>query len=218
MQSVTTHPSHNFDGGVNMLLTWINLSLSCNVTARGTFYWYISDVIKGVMASQITSVTCLLNRLFMRISNKTSKLRVTGVCEGNSPMTDDFPAQRASNAENVSICFWLNTRTLTTPRAVKLHRTLQIWTGLNRDKHDCGLRKCYTVAERFDGQCHIPVKPPQLPHSWVKNGTGLDCYNVIFEIVWLKTKSWLESSFTSAIMWLNANIGSVIWTWNLNCT
>ena len=103
MQSVITHPSHNFDGGVNMLLTWINLSLSCNVTARGTFYWYISDVIKGVMASQITSVTCLLNRLFMRISKKTSKLRVTGVCEGNSPMTEDFPAQMASNAENVTI-------------------------------------------------------------------------------------------------------------------
>ena len=34
---------------------------------------------------------------------KTSKLRVTGLCEGNSPVTDGFPAQRASNEENVSI-------------------------------------------------------------------------------------------------------------------
>ena len=34
---------------------------------------------------------------------KTSKLRVTGLCEGNSPVTDEFPAQRASNAENGSI-------------------------------------------------------------------------------------------------------------------
>ena len=32
-----------------------------------------------------------------------SNLRVTGLCEANSPGTDDFPAQRASNAENVSI-------------------------------------------------------------------------------------------------------------------
>ena len=46
---------------------------------------------------------CLVNRLFGRRSKKTSKLRVTGLCEGNSPVTGEFPAQRASNAENVSI-------------------------------------------------------------------------------------------------------------------
>ena len=46
---------------------------------------------------------CLLNRLFRRKSQKPSKLRVTGLCEGNSPLTGEFPAQRASNAENVSI-------------------------------------------------------------------------------------------------------------------
>ena len=31
---------------------------------------------------------------------ETSKLRVTGLCEGNSPVTGEFPAQMASNAEN----------------------------------------------------------------------------------------------------------------------
>ena len=46
---------------------------------------------------------CLLNPLFRRRSKKTSKLRVTGLCEGNPPVTGEFPAQRASNAENVSI-------------------------------------------------------------------------------------------------------------------
>ena len=46
---------------------------------------------------------CLLNRSFRRRSKKTSKLRVTGLCEGNSPETGEFPAQMASNAENVSI-------------------------------------------------------------------------------------------------------------------
>ena len=45
---------------------------------------------------------CLLNRLFRHRSKKTPKLRVTGIWEGNSPVT----AQRASNAENVSI-WWL---------------------------------------------------------------------------------------------------------------
>ena len=46
---------------------------------------------------------CLLNRLFRRWSKKTSKLRVTGLCAGNSPGTGEFPAQMVSNAENVSI-------------------------------------------------------------------------------------------------------------------
>ena len=34
---------------------------------------------------------------------KTSKLPVTGLCVGNSPVTGEFPAQMASNAEKVSI-------------------------------------------------------------------------------------------------------------------
>ena len=46
---------------------------------------------------------CLLNRLFRRRSKKTPKLRVTGLCVGNSPVIGEFPAQKASNAENVSI-------------------------------------------------------------------------------------------------------------------
>ena len=46
---------------------------------------------------------CFLNRLFRHRSKKTSKLRVTGLCVGNSPEAGEFPAQMASNTENVSI-------------------------------------------------------------------------------------------------------------------
>ena len=46
---------------------------------------------------------CLLTGLFRRRAKKTWKLRVTGICAGNSPVTGDFPEQTASNAENVSI-------------------------------------------------------------------------------------------------------------------
>ena len=46
---------------------------------------------------------CLLSLLFRRKSKETSKIRVTGLCAGNSTVTNEFPAQRASNAENVSI-------------------------------------------------------------------------------------------------------------------
>ena len=42
----------------------------------------------------------LLNHLFRRRSQKTSKLRVTGLCEGNSPVAGEFPTQSASNMEN----------------------------------------------------------------------------------------------------------------------
>ena len=60
----------------------------------------------SAMASQITSLTIVYSTVYpMRRSKKTSKLRVTGLCVGNSPVTGEFPAQRASNAENVSI--WL---------------------------------------------------------------------------------------------------------------
>ena len=46
---------------------------------------------------------CIPNRLFGRRSKKTSKLRVNGLCEGNSPVTSDFTTQRASNTEKVPI-------------------------------------------------------------------------------------------------------------------
>ena len=50
------------------------------------------------------SHNCLLNCLFRGRSKKTSKLRVTGLCAGNSPVTGEFPTHRASKGENVSIC------------------------------------------------------------------------------------------------------------------
>ena len=46
---------------------------------------------------------CLPNRLFRCRSKKTPKLRATGLCAENSPVTGQFPAQMACNAENVSI-------------------------------------------------------------------------------------------------------------------
>ena len=46
---------------------------------------------------------CLLNCLFRCRSKKTSKLPVTDLCAENSPGTGEFSAQKASNAENVSI-------------------------------------------------------------------------------------------------------------------
>ena len=46
---------------------------------------------------------CLLNRWFRRRSKKALKPRVTGLCEGNSPVIGKFPAQMTINVEKVSI-------------------------------------------------------------------------------------------------------------------
>ena len=74
--------------------------LNVDVESRNTLHWRHNGR-DGVANHQPHD--CLLKRLSRRKSKKTSKLRVTGFCAGNSPVTGEFPAQMASNAENVSI-------------------------------------------------------------------------------------------------------------------
>ena len=58
----------------------------------------------SAMASQITSLTIVYSTVHSGADQKkTSTLRATGLCAGNSPVTGEFPEQKASNAENVSI-------------------------------------------------------------------------------------------------------------------
>ena len=64
----------------------------------------ICVVIKSALASQITSLAIVCSTVYSRRrSKKTSKLRIAGLCEGNSPVTGEFPSQGTINAENVSI-------------------------------------------------------------------------------------------------------------------
>ena len=58
----------------------------------------------GAIASKITcaSIVCPLF-VQAQIKEYIKAPKITGVCEGTLPVIDDFPAQRASNAENVSI-------------------------------------------------------------------------------------------------------------------
>ena len=70
---------------------------------------------------------CLLSRLFRCRSKKTSKLRVTDICAGNSPVTGEFSTQRASNAENVSIWWRRHAMSVSAHRIVSLREF--IWWG-----------------------------------------------------------------------------------------
>ena len=57
-----------------------------------TWYYHYNDVIMSTMASQITSLTIVYSNVYSRRrSKKASKLRVTGLYEGNSPVTGEFP-------------------------------------------------------------------------------------------------------------------------------
>ena len=67
---------------------------------KETFQWRHNER-NGV--SNHRRLDCLSNRLFRRRSKKTFKLRVAGLREGKSPVTGEFPAQKTSNAESVSI-------------------------------------------------------------------------------------------------------------------
>ena len=113
---------------------------------------------------------CLLNRLFRCRSKKTSKLCVAGLCVGNSPESGKFPAQMASNAENVSIwwrhhgsyichkllhCSQLNTAL---HWGVMKHFTLtQIAnpkTGEMGSIHSCYHSGLYTRLDRLEDSLH----------------------------------------------------------------
>ena len=79
----------------------------------------------GAIASQITSLTIVYSTVYPK---KTSKLRVTGICEGNSPGTGEFPAQMASNAENVSV--WWRHHGIA---AQWCNMALEIWVTFSSD-------------------------------------------------------------------------------------
>ena len=103
---------------------------------------------------------CLVKCWFRCRSKETSKLCVTGLCVMNSPVTGEFPAQRASNAENASI--WWRHHVVPEP-------------GHNQPdvvSIDCPACRTTLVATRFRETVICPII--QVPH----------CIRVFFYFVW----------------------------------
>ena len=102
------------------------MHLSINVRRTWVSHnFHYNDVIMGAIASQITSLSIVYSTIYSSADQR--KLRATGFCEGNSPVTGVFPAQMASNVENVSI----------------------LWR--HHDKPYCASRKlCCTCALSYD--------------------------------------------------------------------
>ena len=80
--------------------TKMNVVACARLTFQTFNLQHYDGVIMGAMASQITNLTIVYSR---RRSKRTSKFRITGLCEGNSPVTGEFSEQMANNAENISI-------------------------------------------------------------------------------------------------------------------
>ena len=56
------------------------------------------------MASLITSLTIVYSFVYSEVDQRKHQAVRHRTCAGNSPVTGEFPAQRASNTENV--CIW----------------------------------------------------------------------------------------------------------------
>ena len=109
------------------------------------------------IASLIPSLTIVYSTVYSRRkSKKTSKLRVTGLCEGNSPVTGEFSAQRASNVENVSI-WWRH------------HEMIAILL----ERHNSHL-----FHSRPSFNCDLNKRPLALIHGW-----AITYHN--FRLIWL---------------------------------
>ena len=82
-------------------------AINCDFTCRWPYVWSckgITMTLKWVQRRLKSPASRLFIQSFLQAQIKeTSKLRFAGLCEGNSPVTGEFLAQRASNAENVFI-------------------------------------------------------------------------------------------------------------------
>ena len=103
----------------------------------------------GAIASPITSLTIVYSTIYSDADQRKSKLRVTGLCAGNSPVTGEFPAQMASNAENVSI--WWRHHVLD---VTLVHAVTSIAVEL---KH--------RSIDQFHNSLNAPVPYPTILHS-----------------------------------------------------
>ena len=110
---------------------------------------------------------CLLNRLFRRRSKKTPKLHVTGLCEGNSPVTGEFPAHRTSNAINFSI-WWRHHHTIVV--FVTLSFDIPMWWVLQAASNSRSESHGFAVIIKYFGSIKLGhddvIKWKHFPRCW----------------------------------------------------
>ena len=171
---------------------------------------------------------CLLNRLFRRRSKKTSKLRVTGLCEfrrrskktsnlrvtglcdGNSPVTGEYPAQRAVTRKMFSfhdVILYIADHLLLTAvyLMVQCHPCTPHWT----DKHDIELCPCFlkrhwcVTSDRNPAKFGIVTIDHLNSIMYDNNNEQLRKYWTMslkqFRLAWFNFNLSIEKVFTSII-------------------
>ena len=107
-----THLTHEVSRNIFLAKDKFQVILKISTKhGSGTSEWFANDYSQTIQwrhnghddVSNNQPRDCLLNRIFRRRSKKTSTLRTTGLCAGNSPVPGELPAKMASNAGNVSI-------------------------------------------------------------------------------------------------------------------
>ena len=114
---------------------------------------------------------CLLYHLLRRRSKKASKLRITGLCAGNSLVTSEFPAQRASNAENVSIWWRHHDRTNRGHHVGGQNMgcrssNWKLLYGMRGQGHMCYIVFCYVVIRSLAGWWYEHVMITNIYSCW----------------------------------------------------
>ena len=128
---------------------------------------------------------CLLNRLFRHRLQKASKLRVTGLCEWNPPMTGEFPAQRAITRKMFpyddvimpEYIFWLSKSTCSILRItfpfdkygriyafVALNVSCSV--GPSKQSRHCGY---VVILDLFLHVVHVKIKTVSVDNKWLIN-------------------------------------------------
>ena len=138
-----------------MYIEYIRLNDIC----QNTLQWRHNER-DGVSNHQ--RLDCLLNRLFRGRSKKTLKLRVTGLCERNPPVTGGFPTQCASNAENVSI-WWRHRGWYETPSHISYKTHIASWLQLT----DESIQRYRIRIQGIIMACHHQSDGPELEKCWV---------------------------------------------------
>ena len=73
------------------------------IYSKGLCAFHYSDVMMGAMSSQITSLSIVYSTDYSGADQRKHQSSPSLAFVGNSPVPGEFPAQMASNAENVSI-------------------------------------------------------------------------------------------------------------------
>ena len=120
---------------------------------------------------------------------KASKLRATGLCAGNSPVTGEFPAQRASDAENASIWWRHHASSEMTHtgylffHSLATHSNLQLFVAPIRERVARILVLEYFTHFRSRGLVPAWLEMPLRPTTWQQSLHHLGNKN--FPFLWI---------------------------------